>query len=167
MRGRAFCCGMLAMLGMGCQGGSESPDVSVLSQAQIVEQAFIPPAEPLVPPPIQVIDNEPPPPRDSQKDEKLLLPPVPTRHSDVCPDDKPQRADYSELIAAKEQYKREADARFAAMAIPVPDPPSAAILEKQRKFSEVAEARRAELDSLSQEERDQAWSDLKLSVMGE
>ena len=101
--------------------------------------------------------------------------PAPRRNyfPDLCPNDKPQRADWAELQASKQANEREQaespeEARAMAALISelatreVP----AEVVRQQEEFAAAVAKRAVEFDALPAAERAQSIADLKQSMLG-
>jgi hypothetical protein len=88
-------------------------------------------------------------------------PQTPRTVEDRCPDEKPNRADWEELVREKALRKsmRAADVP-ASIEVAIP-PASAEHLARQAHFLEVVQTEEARLWTMSEDDRQQAYSELK------
>lgn len=94
-----------------------------------------------------------------------LAPPTTSRF-DSCPNEKPMRNDWTELMEAKEDRKNEIDAHPAALEVNFPDPTRQQI-DKQRAFSQYAATILEQLNALPPDKREEAYAEIKREFMGE
>jgi len=101
--------------------------------------------------------------------------PATQRHyfPDMCPNDKPQRADWAELEAskqAKERERAESPEEAKAMAALIEELATrkvpAQVVQKQQEYLATVAARQRELEGLPDAERAQSVADLKETMLG-
>jgi len=85
--------------------------------------------------------------------------------ADLCPEQKPLRADWADLVAAKKKAKSLAPLASSSTVTGVVAPSS--YMQKQRAFLQALKAKQPEFWALSQEEREKQHAQLKRVQMGE
>lgn len=92
-----------------------------------------------------------------------------TKPSDriMCPLDLPKRDDWEPIEMAKQEDEAESQAEVAARNVPEPPPVPAAYLAKQERFFALAKGKQVEWASLSAEDAERAYDELKQRLLGE
>ena len=90
---------------------------------------------------------------------------TPSVVADLCPEQKPLRADWADLVAAKKKAKSLAPLASSSTVTGVVAPSS--YMQKQRAFLQALKAKQPEFWALSQEEREKQHAQLKRVQMGE
>lgn len=94
-------------------------------------------------------------------------PPVATQQHPhaACPIQKRWRADWPELLTAKQAEKDNEDAELALRPLPEPTPVSGERLRKQQQFINAMAGKWAQINALTPGDREQAYADLKQAML--